>query len=242
MSGQWISIHSRGKDEKAKGGDILGPSIQYRIFCDFDGTIALNDVGDQLFIRFGDEAHWWQLVQQWRDKKIDGRQLWQQQSEITRITPHQMDEFAASQPIDPTFLEFVNFCRRHHYPIYILSDGMDAYITRILAAHNINGIEVRANHLHIDDSGRLTVSFPYYEQSCGQCANCKGSHIRRERQSHETAIYIGDGYSDLCAIDATDILFAKDKLARHCLRHHIPFEPYNSFNDVQHRLEHWLTA
>lgn len=210
--------------------------MHYRIFTDFDGTIALQDVGDRLFIQFGDEKKWWQLVQQWREKKIDGRELWRRQSEITRITDEQMDRFAAAQAIDATFTPFVQFCRRNKYPVYVLSDGMDAYIHRILSAHGIVNIKVRANHLHINADGTLSVSFPYFEQSCGQCANCKGSHIRKERRPGETAVYIGDGYSDLCAVDAADILFAKDALADHCHENNIPFEPYASFADVQKRL------
>ena len=40
--------------------------IPLRIFCDFDGTIAVNDVGNELFTRFGDPKHWWHLVSLWQ--------------------------------------------------------------------------------------------------------------------------------------------------------------------------------
>jgi len=207
--------------------------MKLRIFCDFDGTIALNDVGDQLFIRFGDEAHWWELVELWRQKKIDGPELWRRQSRTTRITPAQMEAFTASQAIDPSFPSFVDFCRECNYPVYVLSDGMDAYIERILKANGIAGVTVRANHLEMDAAGRLTVSFPYFEESCGQCANCKGTHIRKETGTDEKSVYVGDGYSDLCAIGAADILFAKDELAEHCREQRIGFTAYRTFADVQ---------
>jgi 2-hydroxy-3-keto-5-methylthiopentenyl-1-phosphate phosphatase len=144
-----------------------------------------------------------------------------------------MNDFAASQPIDPSFPDFVDFCRVHGFEVYVLSDGMDAYIERIFKANGIEGITIRANHLEMDEGGGLTVSFPYFEDSCGQCANCKGTHIRRETLKEEKSIYVGDGYSDLCAIGAADILFAKDKLAEHCREQQIGFTPYSTFADVQ---------
>ena len=207
--------------------------MRLRIFCDFDGTIALKDVGDQLFIQFSDEAHWWRLVDDWRQKKIDGRELWRRQAERARITPAQMDAFAAAQAIDATFPVFVDFCRQNHFPVYVLSDGMDAYIERILKAHGLADVEVRANHLEMTGDGKLTVQFPYYEENCGQCANCKGAHIRRERLAGESAVFIGDGYSDLCALKETNILFAKDDLARYCKEKKLPYQPYRTFADVQ---------
>ncbi len=210
--------------------------MRLRIFCDFDGTIAVNDVGNEVFTRYGDSRHWWQLVASWRRGEIDGRQLWQQQCTVSRLTPEQLDQFAVTQPIDPGFPLFYRYCQEHAWPIYVVSDGMDAYIERILQQHAIHDVQIRCNHLKIAPDGSLEVTFPYYGHSCGSCANCKGSHIRNEKQAGEATVYIGDGMSDLCAVGEADVLFAKKELADYCRKQGKPFLEYDNFFDVHAKI------
>ena len=203
-----------------------------RIFCDFDGTIAQNDVGNKVFTIFGDESNWWRLVDEWKAGKIDGRSLWQKQCEITKITENDLDRFAAQQPLDPHFAEFVTFCRHHNIPITVLSDGMDAYIERILCHHGFEDLEIRANHLSILEDASLKVEFPYFEYGCKVCANCKGYHIRNLTNDGETTIYIGDGLSDRCAVTYADIIFAKGELIEFCEKYNINYLSFKTFSDV----------
>jgi 2-hydroxy-3-keto-5-methylthiopentenyl-1-phosphate phosphatase len=218
----------------------MSKSMRFRIFCDFDGTIAQNDVGNLVFTNFGDAEHWWRLVDEWREGRIDGRELWQRQCKVSRMTETQLDEFAATQSIDPAFSAFVTFCSRQAFPVYVLSDGMDAYIRRILAHHGLNDLIVRANHLIIHADGQLEAEFPFYEMSCGSCANCKGSHLRQERQPGETIIYVGDGRSDLCALGEADLVFAKDELLEYCRENDHECAPFKTFADVQAEIERRL--
>lgn len=210
--------------------------MKYRVFCDFDGTLAANDVGNAVFTHFGEEDHWWHLFDEWKNARIDGREMWRRQAAVMRMTKAELDDFTAMQPIDPAFPAFVRFCNKHGFPVYVVSDGMDAYIERILAYNGLSDLHIRSNHLDIDEAGRLSVSFPYYEKGCGQCANCKGNHIRRETKPDETSVFIGDGYSDLCALDAADIVFAKDALLKYCRENNISCVPFKDFKDIQKSL------
>ncbi|MBD3375423.1 HAD-IB family phosphatase [candidate division KSB1 bacterium] len=212
-----------------------------RIFCDFDGTVAQNDVGNQVFTRFGDPEKWWQLVQEWRAGNLHGREMWRRQAAISTMTRQQLDEFSADQEIDPHFKEFVEFCKVNHLPVSVLSDGMDAYIERILAFNEID-IPVRANHLIIHEDGSLAVEFPYFKHSCGQCANCKGYHLRSLRQPGETIVYVGDGYSDLCAVPEADLVFAKDDLLTHCRDNRLDCVPFATFKQVKNHLASLLNT
>jgi len=211
--------------------------MKLRIFCDFDGTVAKNDVGNLVFTTFGDARHWWHLVDEWKNGKIEGRELWRRQAQVAKMTPEQLDDFASTQPLDPAFPEFVRFCRQQRFPIYVVSDGMDAYIKRILAHHGLDDLMVRANHLEMLAHGSLEVSFPYFEIGCGKCANCKGSHIVREKQPDETTIFIGDGYSDICALAVADITFAKGDLLHYCRDKGMHCRPFETFADVQREIE-----
>jgi 2,3-diketo-5-methylthio-1-phosphopentane phosphatase len=210
--------------------------MRFRIFCDFDGTLAVHDVGNLLFTQFADSRQWWHLVALWRKGEIDGRAMWQRICEVTRIRPDQLDQFAASQAIDPGFVHFRQFCQDLNFPLYVVSDGMDAYIHRILLHHGLHDLQVRSNHLDIGEDGTLHVTFPYYGHSCGTCANCKGAHIRLERQIGEQTVYVGDGLSDKCAAGEADILFAKKDLERYCMNRGFRYESFNTFFDVLENL------
>ena len=216
--------------------------MKLRVFCDFDGTVAVNDVGNLVFTTFGDAGHWWDLVQAWKANKIDSREMWRRQAAIMRISLDALDRFTATQPLDPHFAKFYAFCLRHNIPVVILSDGMDLYIRRILAHHGLNAIEVYSNQLLISSDQRVSVHFPYFQEGCGVCANCKGYHIRRMRQPTETTVYVGDGYSDLCALHQADLLFAKKDLQHHCEEHGIPFTPFQTFREVEKNLLHLLSV
>jgi len=214
--------------------------MKLRIFCDFDGTVARNDVGNLVFTKFGDASKWWEKVADWQEGRLEGRQLWLLQAEHTRMTEAELDEFIAPQAVDPTFPGFVVFCRQHKIPLYIVSDGMDAYIKRILQRHGLGDLPVRCNRMDISAEGTLDISFPYYEQGCGVCANCKGMHVENESQPDETTVYIGDGYSDKCALAVADITFAKEDLLKYCREKNVPCRAFHDFRDVQRELERLL--
>ncbi|MDQ1265330.1 MAG: 2-hydroxy-3-keto-5-methylthiopentenyl-phosphate phosphatase, partial [Bacteroidota bacterium] len=44
--------------------------------------------------------------------------------------------------------------------------------------------------------------------------------------------FIGDGYSDFCAAEHSDIIFAKKSLAANCNKNKLPHYPYSNFFDV----------
>jgi 2-hydroxy-3-keto-5-methylthiopentenyl-1-phosphate phosphatase len=214
--------------------------MKFRIFCDFDGTLTQNDVGNLIFTKFGDATKWWDLVEDWQEGRLEGRQLWLKQAEHTRMTEKDVEEFVATQPIDPSFPDFVAFCRGQKIPLIVVSDGMDTYIKRILEANGLGDLPVRCNRMEISSEGALTITFPYYEQGCGVCANCKGMHVENESQPDETTVYIGDGYSDTCALAVADITFAKKDLLEYCREKNVPCIPFHDFSDVQKELERLL--
>ncbi len=209
---------------------------QLRIFCDFDGTIAKRDVGNLVFSHFGDEGHWWRLVEEWRQGKLGGREMWQGQAAVMRLTEAELDDFVRPLAIDPTFAQLVSFARLHQFPLSVVSDGMDAYIERILAQHNFSDIPLRTNRMILAQDGTVRIEFPWYGQGCDGCANCKGSHVRRERLPGETTVYIGDGPSDVCGAKEADIIFAKKQLLAWCRENDVPHHPFDSFADVCWRL------
>lgn len=207
-----------------------------RIFCDFDGTIAKRDVGNLVFSHFGSKSRWWRLVGLWQQGKLEGREMWRRQAAVMRLTAAQLDEFVRPLAIDPTFALLVSFARSRQIPLVVTSDGMDAYIERILAFHGFGDIPLRTNKMLLAPDGTVRIEFPYFGRGCDHCANCKGSHVRGERLPGETTVYIGDGPSDVCGAKEADMVFAKKQLLTWCRENHLPHHPFTSFADIHARL------
>ena len=211
-----------------------------RIFCDFDGTIAKRDVGNLVFSQFGSKSRWWRLVGLWRQGRLEGREMWRLQAETMRLTAAELDAFVAPLAIDTTFGQLVSFASARLIPLSVVSDGMDAYIQRILALHGYGDIPLRTNTMLLEPDGTVRIEFPWYGLGCDRCANCKGAHVRRERQPGERTVYIGDGPSDVCGAKEADIIFAKKQLLAWCRENDLPHHAFSSFTDILAQLEREL--
>ena len=53
----------------------------------------------------------------------------------------------------------------------------------------------------------------------------------------EIAVLIGDGFSDVCAANYADIVFAKKSLASYCWKNNITYFDYDDFGDVKNKLQ-----
>ncbi len=209
------------------------------IFSDFDGTISTRDVGNRLFHHFS-EGKSEEVVARWKKNEIDSRQcLLGEGNSMRDFTETELLEFIDSFTIDESFHEFLTLVKNSNIPLYLLSDGLDLYINRLLKQNGIAGIPVFANNGKYGKNG-LDFSFPFFEHTCGTCANCKGYHIRRLRPDGYTSVYIGDGKSDLCAVPEADIIFAKDYLAEYCRGEKIEFLPYDNFSAITKILKEYL--
>ncbi|MGB9773423.1 MAG: MtnX-like HAD-IB family phosphatase [Bacteroidota bacterium] len=211
--------------------------MQLKIFCDFDGTVSQNDVGNLLFKTLGNgESE--SIVQLWRDGKISSYECLRRECEtVPPLKDGELESFVESQALDPAFPELVRFCKERGIELTILSDGLDYYIDYLLKREGITDVPFFANHLELTMDRRLVVSFPYTDEECTVCANCKRNHMLAGSGEDDIIVFIGDGKSDQCAVQYADVIFAKRALAQYCNRERIPFYPFQTLHDVVERLE-----
>jgi 2-hydroxy-3-keto-5-methylthiopentenyl-1-phosphate phosphatase len=95
-------------------------------------------------------------------------------------------------------------------------------------------VEVRANRARIGPAG-LEVTF--HGADCGFCGFCKGNVVRELQGAGHKVLVCGDGTGDRHAADAADAVFARrgSSLVRYCEANAIPFEPFDTFDDVIER-------
>jgi 2,3-diketo-5-methylthio-1-phosphopentane phosphatase len=200
------------------------------VFCDFDGTISNRDVGNRFLHHFSGGATD-AVVQAWMEGKIDSKECLEKECALARASEEELREFVLSEEIDPHFPELVSLLREKKVPLVVLSDGLDFYINILFAKYGLDNIEFYANRLQFKD-GRLIPHFPYYEEGCYFCGNCKKYHFQRLYPQNKPRIYIGDGLSDKHVAELADILFAKGDLARICDEGGIKYQPFTDLGDV----------
>ncbi len=217
-----------------------------KIFCDFDGTVAVHDVGGRFFRTFGNNKIPG-IIEDLYAGIITPRECYDREfAALHGLTLASFEEFVLEQAIDPYFKEFVEFCRKRKIDCWILSDGFNFYIERILARFELTEVPFFSNHLAYSvqpDSGELHFEpqFPYTDSECNHCANCKRNHLLTLSGDDDIIVYVGDGISDRCPVRYADIVFAKGQLVKYCQEENITYFEYRTFREIVDRLTELVT-
>ncbi len=204
-------------------------------FVDFDGTITKNDVCETMVKRFASEG-WYEINLLWEQRKISTEECANRTFELFQANLGDLNTLLDTVVIDDYFKDFVRYCRLNGYPIYILSDGYDYIIDYILKKENLD-IKYYANGLIYNDG--FTISCPHHNADCGLCGTCKRTLLAKLSPKGYQSYYIGDGVSDLCPANKSDIVFAKGRLLEYCQQKNIDVYPFNDFGDILTCINNW---
>jgi 2,3-diketo-5-methylthio-1-phosphopentane phosphatase len=203
----------------------------WKILCDFDGTISVEDVIDSLLDRFG-RPGWEVLEQDWRAGRIGSRECMTGQVALLDLTQTELDKHLSTLWIDHAFPAFVAKARDLATPIRIVSDGLDYAIEQILGRYGLDNLPLAANHLAPGMPPRKwQLTSPFQAEGC-RSGTCKCACVEQARQGGYKTLLIGDGASDFCAADRVDFVFAKHRLIEHCRHAGIPYVPITGFEDA----------
>ena len=211
--------------------------MKLAIFTDFDDTITRTNVTDTVLERFADPL-WREIQEDWLAGKLTAREVLQKQMPLITARPEDLDALIDSIDVDPSFGEFARFCAGENDSLYILSDGFDYWIEKILrrtlsaANGGLKQIPFFACGLSLNEN-KVAISFPYFPRGCVHgCATCKPSLFERLKTGAERAVVIGDGISDLLLAKNADLVLAKNGLREFCEREGVTSHPFNDFRDV----------
>ncbi|MBI2986056.1 MAG: MtnX-like HAD-IB family phosphatase [Deltaproteobacteria bacterium] len=211
--------------------------MRLAIFCDFDDTITRINVTDTVLERFAD-SHWLAIQEDWLAGKLSAREVLEKQMPLVRVNPQDLDALIDSIEVDPFFGEFAMRCAKENDSLYILSDGFDYWIHKILrrglSAYNgpVKNIPVFACGLNFDGNN-VAISFPYFPEGCVHgCATCKPALFEQLKVGAEKSVVIGDGVSDLLLARNADLVLAKNGLREFCERAGIACRTFRDFRDV----------
>jgi 2,3-diketo-5-methylthio-1-phosphopentane phosphatase len=204
------------------------------LFLDFDGTIVEQETLSLLVERFGDpDAHA-------RSERLLGSEatlhetiaagygtLLGSRREVTSW-------LLAHARLRPGFHEFVDTAHERGWRLVVISSGVCELIEPLLEREGLDGLGLVANRLSGDQGWRVVFRD---EQVCAVCGEaCKRRTVQTLAGTDEV-VYIGDGFSDACAAEAADRVFARRRLEQVLGERGVPYEHFDDFFDVVRALD-----
>jgi 2,3-diketo-5-methylthio-1-phosphopentane phosphatase len=204
------------------------------LVVDFDGTVTEIDLLDTIASRFGDPV----VYQEVEDGLDEGRMplrevITREFAPVRKPLQEIVDWELENVRIRPGFHRLVELAEERGWRFHIVSSGFHELIEPILEREGVD-VELHANRVDPDPGG-WRVQWRYADdcEVCGE--SCKRSIVREFAQDDEI-VYVGDGYSDRCAAEASDRVFATRGLAEYLDERGVPYDRFDDFHDVAARL------
>lgn len=211
------------------------------ILVDYDGTIAIADVGDVLMAELK-TADWEAATAEYDAGLVGSRRLMEWEVGLWRPDPEAMAATAAAQPHDPTFAPFARRAQAAGIPIEVVSDGFGFFIPPALERLGVGDVPVVTSRTTFDAAGRPSIAFPNGNPTCLVCGTCKRNRVLAHQAAGRAVVFIGDGASDRYAAGYSDVVFAKHELVSICLEGGWPFRRWTVFSEIDTWLEDTLEA
>lgn len=198
------------------------------LILDWDGTVTVDDTLIVALREFGD----------WQVYLAAAAAL--ERGEITLHEEIRRDAESIKAPIEEVVAWLVDNLElrpgfhelAEAYRPTIVSSNFRQLIEPILEREQLE-LAVRANEVEWHQDGwRATFRNGH---ACGTCGEpCKRADVMSADAGE--IVYVGDGYSDRCAAQAADRVFARDALARYLDERGVAYEPFKDLHDVARAL------
>ncbi len=197
------------------------------VILDWDGTATVDDTLIVALREFGDWQVYLDAAAALRRGEITLHEEIRRDAESIKVP---LEEVVAWLVENLELRPGLHELAEAHRPM-IVSSNFRQLIVPILEREGLE-LEVRANAVEwYPDGWRATFR---NGDACGTCGEpCK----RADLPGNGQVVYVGDGYSDRCAAQAADRVFARDGLARYLEERGVPYEPFDDLHDVARALE-----
>ncbi|NIK77655.1 2-hydroxy-3-keto-5-methylthiopentenyl-1-phosphate phosphatase [Paenibacillus castaneae] len=204
------------------------------VFCDFDGTITVNDNIIAIIKHFNPDG-WEKIAEQTISQELtikDGV------SQLFRLLPASMQkeviDFSISNArIRDGFSDFLDYCKEQQIEFYVTSGGIDFFVCPILEPYGIPSDHIYCNSS--DFSGeRIEILWPNpCDEHCNNdCGMCKTTIMRRFPSDQYERIIIGDSVTDFEGAKLADVVFSRSHLTVKCTELGLSHHEYETFHDI----------
>lgn len=200
------------------------------IVVDFDGTVTEEDLLDTIAMTFGDPEVYRDVDDGLDEGRLTLREVITREFEPVRRPLEEVVRWELEKVrVRAGFREFVELAHERGWRVAIVSSGFHELIEPILEREGVD-VEVHANRVDPDPSGWRVLW--QYDESCDSCGeSCKRSVVE-EFAGDDEIVYVGDGYSDRCAAEGADRIFATRGLARYLDERGVAYERFDDFRSI----------
>jgi 2-hydroxy-3-keto-5-methylthiopentenyl-1-phosphate phosphatase len=206
--------------------------MKLAVLSDFDGTATLNDTFENVLARFG-KGDWRTVDDQYVMGEITLEECVRLQGAMVRVPKSQMLSYLDRvTEFRPNFGKLIEFCETNHFPLLIVSAGLDFVIKHFLTREKFQDrVELFAAEAKCTRTG---IKFEWPKLRSNQSVNLKDDMVRYYKQRADRVAYIGDGRGDLHALRNADRRFAirNSILAELCKEQEIQATTITDFQQV----------
>src|SRR5713101_7787704 len=181
------------------------------VLSDFDGTVTLNDTFEKCVRQQGG------MVQ------VPSSEILSYLDGVTKFRPN--------------FDKLIEFCMTNHFPLVIVSAGLDFVIKHFLTREKFQDkVELVAASAKCTPTG---IKFEWPKLRSDRSMNLKDDMVRYYKRRADRVAYVGDGRWDLHALRNADRRFVirNSKLAELCLEQEIQATRIIDFQEVVKSLQ-----
>ena len=205
------------------------------LVVDFDGTITEHDLLDTIAQTFGDPDVYRDVedglhVGRLSLRDVITREFRPVRRPLADVLAWELENIR----IRPGFRELVQLANERGWRFVVVSSGFRELIEPILAREGVD-VELHANGVEARQDGWRVLW--NYDDDCGSCGESCKRAVAEALAGESELVYIGDGYSDRCAAELADRVFARRGLAAYLDEHDVPYEPFEDFFDVARRID-----
>src|SRR5229473_4898214 len=211
--------------------------MKLAVLSDFDGTVTLNDTFENVLARFG-KGDWRTVDEQYVRGEITLEECVRRQGAMVQVPRSQILSYLDGvTKFRPNFDKLIEFCMTNHFPLVIVSAGLDFVIKHFLTREKFQDkVELVAASAKCTPTG---VKFEWPKLKSNRSINLKDDMVRYYKQKADTVAYIGDGRWDLHALRNADRRFAikNSKLAELSREQEIQVTLISDFQEVVQSLQ-----
>lgn len=209
------------------------------IFCDFDGTITVNDNIVAIMKHFQPEG-WDKLVELVINKEMTIREgVGRMFALLPTSRKEEVIDFAIRNvTIRAGFAELLDYCKRKDITFLVTSGGIDFFVYPVLSEFPIPKENIYCNASDFSGS-HIRILWPHEcDAHChNDCGMCKTTIIRSYPTDEYERILIGDSVTDFEGAKLADTVFARSHLIDLCKELGLNYKPFENFYDVIQYLE-----
>ncbi len=205
--------------------------MKLAVLSDFDGTVTLNDTFRNVAERFA-QGDWMAVDDQYVKGQITLEECLRRQGAMVKASKSQiLDELDEVTRFRPGFDNLIDYCKTNHYPLVLVSAGLDFVIKHFLRRQKWRKMELYAAAAKCTLTG---IKFDFPKLKDNRSINLKDDTVRYYKTKADTVAYIGDGRWDLHALRNADLRFAirNSKLSELCKEQDIQATIVSDFKEM----------